>query len=64
MSESDESYEKLFEGPSGMADRLRLKEGETLEEAVERLRARGWQIPSIGQLAEGSDSAGKYFYIK
>jgi hypothetical protein len=43
---------------------LRMKEGEELEDAVERLRKAGWIIPDLGQLAVKQDAVGRYFILK
>jgi hypothetical protein len=43
---------------------LRIKEGESLEEAVARLRKEGWIIPDLGQLAEKQDATGSFFVLK
>jgi len=43
---------------------LRMKVGETIELAVERLRKEGWDIPDIGKLEIKEDETGKYFIKK
>lgn len=54
-----------FKNKNGQISRyLRIKEKETLAEAVARLTSNGWNIPDISQLKEESDEAGKYFIWK
>jgi hypothetical protein len=43
---------------------LRIKQGETLELAVERLRKEGWDIPDLTKLEVKEDESGKYFIVK
>lgn len=43
---------------------LRIKQDETLEQAVTRLRKEGWDIPDIAQLKVETDATGKYFIKK
>lgn len=43
---------------------LRMKTGETLEAAVARLAAEGWEIPPIGQLETGKDATSAFIRIK
>jgi hypothetical protein len=60
-----EEEQKPFYHKSGMGNAiLRMKEGEELEDAVERLRKAGWIIPDLGQLAIKQDAVGRYFILK
>jgi len=43
---------------------LRMKDGESLEDAISRLGAAGWLIPGPGQVDVSSDSMGKYFELR
>lgn len=43
---------------------LRLKEGETIEEAIKRLTTDGWMIPSADQLTEGKDATSRYITLR
>jgi hypothetical protein len=61
----EEETTKPFYHKSGMGNSiLRMKDGEELEDAVERLRKAGWIIPDLGQLAIKEDAVGKYFVLK
>jgi len=61
---SPESYKPFFHKNGTGQPVLRMKEGESLEEAVERLRKDGWLIPDLGQLSQKEDATGKYFVLK
>jgi len=43
---------------------LRLKEGESLEDAIIRWRKDGWNVPDASQLVLGSDGVSKYVTLK
>lgn len=56
---------KLFKHKSGrVTETLRLKEGETLEEGVYRLKADGWEIPDLAQVVEENDATGRMLKMK
>lgn len=56
---------KLFKHKSGrVSEMLRLKEGETLEEGVTRLRLDGWEIPDLAQVTEENDASGRMLKLK
>lgn len=62
---SNPTVESLFRNKRGsLSDKLRMKEGEEIEKAVERLRRDGWEIGDIGELVAESDAIGKYFRKK
>jgi hypothetical protein len=56
---------KPFFHKNGMGQTvLRLKDDESLEDGVSRLRRDGWLIPDLGQLQQKEDATGKYFVLR
>lgn len=57
--------ERMFRNKNGyMQDRLRLKDGEDLKAAIDRLRAAGWEIPDASELEITSDTGGPIMKLK
>jgi len=54
---------QLFHNKSGsMSQLLRLETGESLEQGLTRLKARGWDIPAA--IEQGEDEVSKFIKIK
>lgn len=62
---TEKLVEKAIKNKSGYGStRLRLKDNESPEEAIARLRKAGWLVPDLSSLTVSADEVSRYFAVK